>query len=76
MTGPPSPVQLLAAMPFASLVRIEITEARPDLVSGPLECAPECCTAGKLMHGGSPGPVLDACTDYAPEHGLPGHLMG
>src|SRR5207302_8835799 len=48
-------------MPFAALLGIELLEARPELVRGRLEWAPERCTAGGLLHGGALMALADSC---------------
>ena len=45
--------QLVATMPFAVAVGIEIDAAAPDEVRGRLPWAPERCTAGGVLHGGA-----------------------
>jgi 1,4-dihydroxy-2-naphthoyl-CoA hydrolase len=49
------------AMPFATLVGIELLEAGPDLVRGRLEWSPERTTAGGLMHGAALMALADSC---------------
>jgi len=49
------------AMPFATLVGIELVEAGPDLVRGRLEWSPERTTAGGLMHGAALMALADSC---------------
>jgi 1,4-dihydroxy-2-naphthoyl-CoA hydrolase len=44
---------LLALMPFAAGLGIELDEARAEEVRGRLAWAPERCTAGGVMHGGA-----------------------
>jgi 1,4-dihydroxy-2-naphthoyl-CoA hydrolase len=44
---------LLAAMPFATQLGIELNEAAPDRAVGSLAWSPEVCTAGGAMHGGA-----------------------
>jgi 1,4-dihydroxy-2-naphthoyl-CoA hydrolase len=45
--------QLQAAMPYASLLGVELTAATPDEVRGTLAWAPERCTTGGVLHGGA-----------------------
>lgn len=47
------PNPLLAMMPFAAAVGIEIDAATPEAVTGRLPWSPERCTAGGLLHGGA-----------------------
>jgi 1,4-dihydroxy-2-naphthoyl-CoA hydrolase len=49
------------AMPFATLVGIELIEAGPDLVRGRLDWSPERTTAGGLMHGAALMALADSC---------------
>jgi uncharacterized protein (TIGR00369 family) len=44
---------LLALMPFAKALGIELDAASAEEVRGRLAWAPERCTAGGLMHGGA-----------------------
>lgn len=55
MTGnaPASPGQLLAMMPYATALGIELHEATPSLTTGSLDWAPGRCTAGGILHGGA-----------------------
>ncbi|MFF3895316.1 PaaI family thioesterase [Streptomyces sp. NPDC001812] len=48
-----SPAILLAAMPFATQLGIELHEAAPDRTTGSLPWSPEACTAGGILHGGA-----------------------
>jgi uncharacterized protein (TIGR00369 family) len=45
--------ELLAMMPFAELLGIELDRASPSEVAGRLRWREELCTAGKLLHGGA-----------------------
>jgi 1,4-dihydroxy-2-naphthoyl-CoA hydrolase len=47
------PGQLLAMMPYAIALGIELREATPSLVAGSLAWAPERCTSGGILHGGA-----------------------
>jgi uncharacterized protein (TIGR00369 family) len=51
--NPPSSQELLAMMPFATALDIELEEAAPERVTGRLPWAPERCTAGGVLHGGA-----------------------
>jgi 1,4-dihydroxy-2-naphthoyl-CoA hydrolase len=44
---------LLAMMPFAEALGIEVASASSDEVRGRLAWAPERCTAGGVLHGGA-----------------------
>jgi 1,4-dihydroxy-2-naphthoyl-CoA hydrolase len=49
-----SPAQtLLALMPFAGQLGIELDSATPEEVVGRMAWAPERCTAGGVLHGGA-----------------------
>ena len=48
-----NPDQLLALMPFAVQLGIELDAAAPEEVRGRLAWAPERCTAGGVLHGGA-----------------------
>ena len=52
--------QLVATMPFAVAVGIEIDAASPDEVRGRLPWAPERCTTAGLMHGGAVMTLADS----------------
>ena len=53
-SGPPrSPHQLLALMPYAEALGIELHEVTVTLVTGSLAWSPERCTAGGILHGGA-----------------------
>lgn len=45
--------ELLALMPFAASVGIELDSAAAEEVSGRLPWAPERCTSGGILHGGA-----------------------
>jgi uncharacterized protein (TIGR00369 family) len=45
--------QLVATMPFAQQLGIEIDAAAPEEVVGRMAWAPERCTAGGILHGGA-----------------------
>jgi len=45
--------ELVAAMPFAAALEIEVSTAGKEEVHGRLEWAPERCTAGGVLHGGA-----------------------
>jgi uncharacterized protein (TIGR00369 family) len=43
---------MLAAMPFAQELGIQLLDARPDEVRGRLEWSARLCTTGGVLHGG------------------------
>jgi uncharacterized protein (TIGR00369 family) len=47
------PQQLIALMPFAGMLGIEISSATPEEVVGRMSWAPERCTGGGILHGGA-----------------------
>jgi uncharacterized protein (TIGR00369 family) len=49
----PGPDQLLAMMPYAAAVGIELQETTPSLTTASLAWSPERCTAGGVLHGGA-----------------------
>ncbi|OIK04807.1 PaaI family thioesterase [Streptomyces monashensis] len=49
----PQPADLLAAMPFAAGLGIELREAAAERVVGALAWSPQLCTAGGVLHGGA-----------------------
>jgi 1,4-dihydroxy-2-naphthoyl-CoA hydrolase len=56
MTAPPDapdPAGLVAMMPFAAELGIEIDAAAPEEVVGRLPFSPRRCTAGGVLHGGA-----------------------
>jgi uncharacterized protein (TIGR00369 family) len=48
----PEPSELLALMPFATELGIELVAASPAEAVGRLTWAPQRCTVGGLLHGG------------------------
>ncbi|MGW7522327.1 PaaI family thioesterase [Streptomyces sp. NPDC054783] len=53
MSSRPQPAELLAAMPFAAGLGIELKEATAERTVGSLAWSPEACTAGGALHGGA-----------------------
>lgn len=62
---------LLALMPYAVALGIELESAGPDLAVGHLDWAPERCTAGGLMHGGALMALADSIGAICAFAGLP-----
>lgn len=54
------PAGLVAAMPFAATLGVELDEAGPQLVRGRLAWSAERCTAGGTMHGGAMMTLADS----------------
>jgi 1,4-dihydroxy-2-naphthoyl-CoA hydrolase len=76
MTDTATPAQLRDAMPFAALIGVELLDATPELVRGSLAWAPERCTAGGLMHGGSLMALADTCGGVCAFLNLPEGAIG
>jgi 1,4-dihydroxy-2-naphthoyl-CoA hydrolase len=51
--------ELVAAMPFAARLGVEVESASAEEVRGGVDYAPDLCTAGGILHGG----VLMALAD-------------
>ncbi len=49
----PSPDQLLAMMPYAAALGIELHETTASLTTGSLAWTPQRCTAEGILHGGA-----------------------
>jgi 1,4-dihydroxy-2-naphthoyl-CoA hydrolase len=49
----PQPQDLIALMPFASELGIQLEQATPEAVRARLAWTAELCTSGGLMHGGA-----------------------
>jgi 1,4-dihydroxy-2-naphthoyl-CoA hydrolase len=76
MTDTATPAQIRDAMPFAALIGVELLDATPELVRGSLAWAPERCTAGGLMHGGSLMALADTCGGVCAFLNLPEGAIG
>jgi 1,4-dihydroxy-2-naphthoyl-CoA hydrolase len=76
MTDTATPTQIRDAMPFATLIGVELLDATPELVRGSLAWAPERCTAGGLMHGGSLMALADTCGGVCAFLNLPEGAIG
>ncbi|WP_214405235.1 PaaI family thioesterase [Pseudonocardia lacus] len=48
-----TPEQLVASMPYAKALGMEVTAAGPQEVVGHLDWAPDLCTTAGLLHGGA-----------------------
>lgn len=51
--GQPSLADLIAMIPFASMVDMELLSATPEQVVGRLAWREELCTTGGVLHGGA-----------------------
>jgi 1,4-dihydroxy-2-naphthoyl-CoA hydrolase len=76
MSEMPTPAQIRDTMPFAVLIGVELLEATPQLVRGRMEFAPERCTAGALMHGGTLMALADSCGGVCAFLNLPEGAVG
>lgn len=76
MTDAATPTQIRDMMPFATLIGIELLEARPELVRGRLQWSTERCTAGGVMHGGALMTLADSCGATCAFLNLPDGAVG
>ena len=67
----PNARELLALMPYAVALGIELESVSGDLAVGHLDWAPERCTAGGLMHGGVLMSLADSIGAICAFAGLP-----
>ncbi len=51
---------IAAAMPFARLMGVTITNATPERIEGTLAVRPDLCTTGHILHGGAIMAFADA----------------
>ncbi|MFF8953571.1 PaaI family thioesterase [Streptomyces sp. NPDC014940] len=72
----PRPADLLAAMPFAAGLGIELREATADRAVGTLAWAPEVCTAGGALHGGALMALADSVGAVCAYLNLPAGATG
>ena len=68
--------QLLATMPFAERLGIELLAAGPEAVRASLAYSPDLCTAGTLMHGGVLMALADTCGGICAFLNLPADATG
>jgi 1,4-dihydroxy-2-naphthoyl-CoA hydrolase len=61
MADLPDPAQLLAVMPFAAQIGVELLDAGPELVRARIAWSEQRCTAGGVMHGGALMALADTC---------------
>jgi 1,4-dihydroxy-2-naphthoyl-CoA hydrolase len=71
-----TPEQIRDAMPFATLIGVQLLDAGPELVRGRVEWAPERCTAGEVMHGGALMSLADTCGGTCAFLNLPEGAVG
>ena len=63
-------VDLVAQIPYAEKLGIELSSATRECVEGGLDWSPELCTAGNVLHGGvvmAFADSLGAICAYPPE---------
>ncbi|MFE5402476.1 PaaI family thioesterase [Streptomyces sp. NPDC056580] len=72
----PRPADLLAAMPFAARLGIELREATADRAVGSLAWSPEVCTAGGALHGGALMALADSVGAVCAYLNLPAGAAG
>ncbi|GEK01438.1 MULTISPECIES: PaaI family thioesterase [unclassified Streptomyces] len=72
----PRPADLLAAMPFAAGLGIELREATADRAVGTLAWSPEVCTAGGALHGGALMALADSVGAVCAYLNLPAGATG
>jgi uncharacterized protein (TIGR00369 family) len=70
------PKEMLATMPFAVAIGIEITEATRAAVVGTLEWRPDLCTIGDTMHGGALMTLADSVGAVCAFLNLPDGAVG
>jgi 1,4-dihydroxy-2-naphthoyl-CoA hydrolase len=68
--------QIRDAMPFATLIGVELLDARPELVRGRLDFSPQRCTAGGVIHGGALMALADTCGGICAFLNLPDGAIG
>ena len=76
MSEPSNLSQIRDAMPFATLIGVELLDARPDLVRGRLDFSQERCTAGGVIHGGALMALADTCGGICAFLNLPDGAIG
>jgi hypothetical protein len=70
----PSLSQIRDAMPFATLIGVELLDACPEMVRGRLDFSPRRCTTGGVIHGGrarlpiTPRPACEAPVSWLPSN--------
>jgi uncharacterized protein (TIGR00369 family) len=67
-----TPAELLALMPFAVAVGVQLDSAAPEEVRGRLPWAPDRCTAGGMLHGGALMTLADSVGAVCAFLNLPG----
>ncbi|MFS4093855.1 PaaI family thioesterase [Streptomyces sp. AF1A] len=70
------PAELLAAMPFAAGLGIELTEAGAERTVGTPAWSPQACTAGGALHGGALMALADSVGAVCAHLNLPEGASG
>jgi len=70
-TPSPNAQEMLALMPYAVALGIQLESVSPDVAVGHLDWAPERYTAGGLMHGGALMALADSIGAICAFAGLP-----
>ncbi len=60
MTATPTPSEIIALMPFAVTLGLELTAASPTEVVGTMAWTPEKCTTFGILHGGAVMAMADS----------------
>lgn len=76
MSSHPNPAQLLAAMPFAAGLGIELREAAAERTEGSLDWSPGACTVGGALHGGALMALADSVAAVCAYLNLPEGASG
>ncbi|MFG2267161.1 PaaI family thioesterase [Streptomyces sp. NPDC048720] len=72
----PRPADLLAAMPFAAGLGIELHETTAERTAGSLAWSPEVCTTGGALHGGALMALADSVGAVCAYLNLPAGATG
>ncbi|GLX52725.1 aromatic compound degradation protein PaaI [Streptomyces hygroscopicus subsp. hygroscopicus] len=76
MTSLSEPAELLASMPFAAGLGIELREATAERTVGALAWSPEACTVGGALHGGALMALADSVGAVCAYLNLPEGAVG
>ncbi|MDO0924457.1 PaaI family thioesterase [Streptomyces sp. TG1A-8] len=76
MSSLPKPAELLAAMPFAAGLGIELLAATAERTVGSLAWSPRVCTAGGALHGGALMALADSVGAVCAHLNLPEGASG
>ncbi|MFE9453726.1 PaaI family thioesterase [Streptomyces sp. NPDC006739] len=76
MSSHSNPAELLAAMPFAAQLGVELREASAERTVGTLAWSPGACTAGGILHGGALMALADSVGAVCAHLNLPEGAAG